>query len=612
MIKQVIATLAITTLTAHAGANTNETFILKDNSGLAKSKEVQKDFNLEPLFPSLGLYTVKSDGQNKSELELKFNGSQNRLGIQSESATKIFVDHPMTLRRLDPNPNDQDFDDQWSLQDFSETFGTNAKDAWAITKGEKTALGKEVVIAAVDGGFDLTHADLVDNVWVNKAEIPDNGIDDDNNGYIDDINGWNASSNNGNIQSSSHGTHVIGTMGATGGNNLDVVGVNWNTKIMVVSAGRSLGSTSTVLKSYNYILEQKKKWLETKGEEGANVVAINSSFGIDFADCTTGDYTLWNDVYNELGKYGILSAAATANRDIDVDKRGDVPTGCSSPYIVAVTNSTNRGKRNSRAGYGFESIDLAAPGTDILSTLPNNRTGNNTGTSMATPHVAGTVGLLHAAASEELALLTEQNPAAAALIYKEILLSTVSKVKEFEGQLKSPGILNIGAAATAAHSYAINDDEDGEVSDEDTDQEEGSDDSEDTTDEEETDSVYTSEQSVDITDAFIFNGVTDSVIFGVKNVNSYEDLEININIQHTHMEDLSLELIAPNGKSVLLRYKESGEDSMVMNYSVDSESFEALSNLGTSIPAGNWVLKITDHSYQDSGQLNNWSITVKN
>lgn len=608
MIKQVIVTLAITTLSAHAGANTSETFILKDNSGLAKSKEVQKDFDLEPLFPSLGLYTVKSEGQNKQELELKFNGAQNRLGIQSESATKVFVDHPMTLRRLDPTPNDEDFGDQWSMQDFSETFGTNAKAAWTITKGEKTALGKEVVIAAVDGGFDLSHDDLIDNVWVNKAEIPGNGIDDDNNGYIDDINGWNASSNNGNIQSSSHGTHVIGTMGARGGNDIGVVGVNWNTKIMVVSAGRSLGSTSTVLKSYNYILEQKKKWLETNGEEGANVVAINSSFGIDFADCSQGDYTLWNDVYNELGKYGILSAAATANRDIDVDKRGDVPTGCSSPYIVAVTNSTDRGQKNSRAGYGLESIDLAAPGTDILSTLPRNRTGKNTGTSMATPHVAGTVGLLHAAASEELALLSEQNPAAAALIYKDILLSTVSKVQEFEGILKSPGILNIGAAALAAHEYTVDDNGDS-LSDEDDSEEDSSDESED--DKEESITVYTSEQSVEIADAFIFNGVTDSVIFGVENVESYEDLDININIQHTHVEDLSLTLVSPNGKSVVLRYRESGEDSMVMTYNVNSDSFESLSNLGTSIPEGNWVLKITDHSYQDSGQLNNWSITVK-
>src|SRR5690606_18462443 len=118
------------------------------------------------------------------------------------------------------------------------------------------------------------------------------------------------------------------------------------------------------------------------------------------------------------GELGILSAAATANMNIDVDMVGDVPTGCSSPYLVTVTNTTSTGVKNSGAGYGLTTIDLGAPGTGILSTYTNGTTRSLTGTSMATPHVAGAIGFLYSVAPQGFADLSRQSPGEAALLVK--------------------------------------------------------------------------------------------------------------------------------------------------------------------------------------------------
>src|SRR5690606_25931214 len=212
------------------------------------------------------------------------------------------------------------------------------------------------------------------------AEIPGNGIDDDNNGYIDDINGWNPKTNSGNLGSGNyHATHVGGIISAKSDNSLQVAGVNWNVKLMSING--SSGNTSTVLAAYGYVLKQKKIYIETNGERGANVVATNSSFGVDRADCTSGSYPAWNDMYEEMGKAGILSAAATANAAWDIDSTGDVPTGCNSDYMFAVTNTDRNDKINRSAGWGLKTIDIGAQGTDILSLGTNNSVRSLTGTS---------------------------------------------------------------------------------------------------------------------------------------------------------------------------------------------------------------------------------------
>lgn len=352
----------------------------------------------------------------------------------------VFLRAPINFMR--GLPSDPMFGQQW---DMIEGSGISASQVWATATGGKDKGGHDIVVAVVDGGFDLTHEDLRENIWVNRNEIPNNKKDDDGNGYVDDAFGWNALNNSGNITSDMHGTHVMGTVGAHGNNGKGVSGVNWNVKIMAVQGAS--GTTATVAKAYGYIIEQKKLWYNSKGVRGANVVATNSSFGVDNADCRKGEYPVWNDMYEQMGRLGILSAAATANNNVNVDQAGDVPTGCSSEYIVAVTNTTKENAKFPQAGYGAKSIDLGAPGTNILSTVPGNKYSVLTGTSMATPHVAGAIALIHAAANIEFIQKYYTQPAQAALALKQAMLVSVDQVPSLKGVTVSGGKLNVGKAA---------------------------------------------------------------------------------------------------------------------------------------------------------------------
>lgn len=401
----------------------------------------------KPLVSALNLYLVKLKGGMKVSDALR-SLRNNRSVVYAQA------DHITSLRSaVTPAaaPNDALFGQQWALSSPSTQVDIRAPQAWEFGTGGKDKGGNDLVVAIVDGGVDLTHQDLVDNLWKNAGEVAGNGIDDDGNGYVDDIHGWNGYDDNGNVPTNSHGTHVAGIVGARGGNGLQVAGVNWSVKLMAISA--SSGETSVILSGYGYALDQKALWLKTNGAKGANVVSTNSSFGVDYANCANGQYPVWNDIYNKMGEVGILSAAAGPNIHLNVDTDGDVPTGCTSDYIISVTNTTRQDVKNSSAGYGLKSIDLGAPGTDVLSTLPRNRTGNLTGTSMATPHVAGAVAFMHSVASADFHGLTVANPASAALELKSLMLSNVDELPSLRGVTVSNGRLNLHKAAAAIKGY---------------------------------------------------------------------------------------------------------------------------------------------------------------
>jgi hypothetical protein len=217
-----------------------------------------------------------------------------------------------------------------------------------------------------------------------------------------------------------------------------VAGVNWNVQIMPLQV-RDF-TDAEVAAAYSYVFEQRRAYNISNGAEGAFVVAANSSFGEDFAD--PDDYPLWCGMYDSLGSVGILSAGATVNSSANIDVRGDVPTGCVSPHLITVTNTT-RLDMLANAGFGLTTIDLGAPGTGILSCKNNNTYGNMSGTSMATPHVAGAVALMFAAGCDSFLQSYKNNPAQVALHIKEALLNGVDKIGALDGKTVSGGRLNV-------------------------------------------------------------------------------------------------------------------------------------------------------------------------
>jgi PKD repeat protein len=351
-------------------------------------------------------------------------------------------------------PNDASFTQQWSLNNTGQNGGTvdadiDAVEAWDITTGGLTATGDTIVVAVIDGGFQLNHPDLVQNIYKNYLEIPGNGIDDDNNGYIDDINGWNAYNNNGTIPSDQHGTHVSGIIGARGNNSIGVSGVNWNVKIMTIAG--SSGSEATVIKAYGYAATMRKLYNQTNGAKGAYVVSTNSSFGVDLGN--PNNYPLWCAFYDTLGKYGVLSAGATANANYNVDTQGDIPTACPSNFLISVTNTTNTDAKNNNCGYGANTIDLGSPGTNIYNTVTGSSYANLTGTSMATPHVAGAIGLMYAAACSELIAESKTNPAVVATQMKQYLLNGTDPIPSMNGITVTGGRLNVHKALLNVLTY---------------------------------------------------------------------------------------------------------------------------------------------------------------
>jgi subtilisin family serine protease len=339
-------------------------------------------------------------------------------------------------------PNDNYYGQQWAPAKI------HLPEVWdEFTTGGLSKDGDDIVVAIIDGGFDLNHEDL--QFWKNTNEIPNNGLDDDNNGYIDDFDGWNAYNHTGTIPNNEHGTHVAGIIGAIGNNSKGISGVNWNVGVLPIAG--SSNSEATVIEAYSYVLEMRSLYNETNGQLGAFIVATNSSFGVDFGN--PANFPIWCSMYDELGEAGILNCAATANANWNIDNVGDIPTTCSSNFLIAVTNTTSTDNKYSEAGYGVINIDIGAPGTNIYSTIPYSY-GNKSGTSMATPHVAGVIALMYASMSQNEIQEYKNDPENFALLVRQHLLDGADRISSLNG-LVSSGRLNAYAAVISALATSI-------------------------------------------------------------------------------------------------------------------------------------------------------------
>lgn len=339
-------------------------------------------------------------------------------------------------------PDDPNFSQQWQYINNGVGGVADADldmdQAWDISTGGLTSAGDTIVVCVIDEGINLEHPDLVQNLWINHAEIPANGMDDDGNGYIDDYRGWNITTGNDDLsEGGSHGTPVCGIVGATGNNGEGVSGVNWNVKIMFVKYG--FATEANALSSLAYAYTMRKLYNESQGARGAFVVATNSSWGIN--ELFASEAPLWCGMYDLLGEVGILSCGATANSDVDVDLKGDMPTSCESEFLISVTNINRSDIKLTGAGYGRKSIDLGAYGHQAY-TLSRNGYAAFGGTSAATPHVAGVIALMYAAPCNTLAQKYTTDPAGAALMVKDMLFHGTQKNATLTGITTTNSRLN--------------------------------------------------------------------------------------------------------------------------------------------------------------------------
>jgi len=377
-----------------------------------------------------GLYRLQFDPLKNNETQI-IEALQ-----QDKSIIALQRNHILRSRSLPDDPKYAQW--QWNMELL------NLPEAWQLTTGGLSATGDSIVVAVIDGGCDLQHEDIANNIWCNRNEIPDDSIDNDGNGYVDDYRAWQFVNENDVHEANSHGTSVAGIIGAVGNNGIGISGINWNLKLMIISAAeQDLLLESNIIKAYRYILEQRRLYRLTNGQKGAFVVAVNLSAGVDYGKAA--DFPLWCAIYDSLGQEGVLSVGAVMNNDINVDVEGDMPTTCASPFLITVTNTTRYDALHLNAAFGKQHVDLGAPGA-VYTLRPNNTYNVFGGTSGAAPHVSGAIALLSAYPDTEWATYLKNEPMLAALQLRNILLLGVDEIAALDGKSSSGGRLNIGNA----------------------------------------------------------------------------------------------------------------------------------------------------------------------
>ena len=315
--------------------------------------------------------------------------------------TVMYAEPNFTYHVADTTPNDPFFPQQWYLHNTGQGIpgvlnpgvpqaDINIQGVWDTTQGNSNE-----VVAVIDTGIDVNHPDLVNNLWQNPGEIPNNGIDDEANGFVDDSLGWNFVAKNNNVQDDEgHGTAVAGVIGAEGNNSLGIAGENWHVQIMALKSfdAAGIGFSSTIVGALQYILQEKTLF-------GVNIVAANGSYsGPQFSFAESDAITKITDA----GVVMSVAAGNSASNDDAILLTPAYPASYALPGEIAAAATDNTDQLTFFSNFGPRTVGIAAPGDTILTTYPQAFFGNTgvpgyvyiSGTSFSAPLVTGAVAIL--------------------------------------------------------------------------------------------------------------------------------------------------------------------------------------------------------------------------
>jgi subtilisin family serine protease len=329
----------------------------------------------------------------------------------------VEADEEVTLVRTEEQKKPNDLSSSlWGLHNSRGNVDIDAPEAWTKNTGRREG---GPIIAVLDTGLDLQHTDLKDNLWVNAGEIPGNGKDDDGNGVVDDVHGFDAYNQTGAVTDhNGHGTHCAGTIGAVGDNDKGIVGVNWQTQIMPIKIfddkkEKPRAPRSAILRGLSYAAKNGARVTSNSWGGGGRSRSVERAFQ----------------------NFDAFHVMAAGNDTENNDEKSYYPSNYDVDHSLAVASIDRYGNLSDFSNYGETNVDLAAPGTFIYSTLPDDKYGYLSGTSMATPHVTGVVGLL---LSERPELTNRQ--------LKYAVLQSVDKRESLKGKVASGGSLNANKA----------------------------------------------------------------------------------------------------------------------------------------------------------------------
>ncbi|WP_440056239.1 S8 family serine peptidase [Pseudoalteromonas sp. T1lg65] len=434
-----LALLPALSLTAHAAVQIKTTSAAAEDSVMVVFKE---NTSAAMRAHARNLVKARISDLNADEKDDKYrNILEGRLanfklqGISAKVAIEKLAKHP-AIAYVEPDyqvsalgiPDDSRFDELWGLHNTGQTGGTEDADIDAVEAWDITTGSRDVIVGVIDTGVDYNHPDLAANAWRNPGEIAGDGIDNDNNGYVDDVYGINAITGTGDpMDDQGHGSHVSGTIGAAANNATGVAGVNHEVSIVgckFLSASGS-GTTSDAIECIDYMVALKNA--------GHNIRVTNNSWG-------GGGYSqALADAITASENADILFVAAAGNGAVDNDQNPHYPSSYEHESVFSIASTTHTDAMSSFSQWGLTSVDLGAPGSAILSTVPGGGYSSYSGTSMATPHVAGAA-----------ALVLSVNPSLSAVELKNLLMESGDANAALDGKTVSGKRLNVYQAVLDA------------------------------------------------------------------------------------------------------------------------------------------------------------------